>query len=230
MGIFDVFTGGSAKKAAADNKAVYGQYQTEGMGDLNAGMAGTMPALDSAIGAYTPVAALGTKYGRGSDAYMDALGINGAEGNTRAVDAFHAGPGYQFAVDQATNAGQRAAARFSPGGNEIDAVTRIGAGLADQEWKTHLTNLGGFVPQEASAVSGAAAGQAAGYGAKAGAFATDANNRVNLRGNVAGGIANSNTAAAQAQMNASGQFWNGLMALGGNVAKASMGVPPTAGR
>jgi hypothetical protein len=84
-----------------------------------------------------------------------------------------------------------------------------------------------FVPQEASAVSGVAAGQAAGYGAKAGLFSTDAQNRVNLRGNVAGGIANSNNAAAQAQMNASGQFWNGLMALGGNVAGGYFGKKTT---
>lgn len=225
MSIFDIFTGKSAKDAAEQNAAEYRAYGTKAIGDLDRGMAGTLPAIDSAIGAYTPVADLGAKYGRGTDLYMDSLGINGAEGAQRGRDAFTAGPGYQFMVDEATDRGQRAMARFSPGGNEVDAVTRIASGLARQEWGNHLTRLGGFMPQESQAVGAAAAGRAAGYGARAGAYATDAQNRVNVRGNVAGGIANSNTAAAQAQMNASGQFWNGLMSLGGNVARAFWPAP-----
>lgn len=228
MGIFDVFSGKSAKDAAAANTAEYNKYKTEGMGDLDAGMAGTMPALDSAIGAYTPVSELGAKYGRGTDLYMDSLGINGAGGTQRAQDAFTTGPGYQFMVDEATNAAQRGAARFSPGGNEIDAITRTASGLAGQEYNNYLTRLGGFVPQESQAVQGAAAGQAAGYGAKAGAYSTDAQNRVNLRGNVAGGIANSNTASANSQMAGSGQFWTALANLGGAAARAAFPTPKTA--
>lgn len=156
--------------------------------------------------------------------YMNALGLNGAQGNAAATGAFQAGPGYQWQRDQALDAGQRAASRFSPGGNEIDSITRLGSNLANQEYGGWLTRLGGFMPQESQAVAGAAAGQAAGYGAKAGLYSTDALNRVNLRGNVAGGIANSNTAAANAEMSASSAFWNGLMSLGGNAVKAYGGV------
>jgi len=224
MGLFDVFTGSSAKKAAAANKAEYEKYKTEGLSDLDTGMAGSLPAVDSAIDAYTPLSDLGGKYGKATDLYSDALGVNGAEGNTRAVGSFQAGPGYEFMRDQAIEAGSRGASRFSPGGNEIDAVTRLGSNLANQEYGNWLTRLGGFVNPELQAVSGAAGGKAAGYGAKAGLFSTDALNRVNLRGNVAGGIANSNTAAANAQMSASGNFWNGLMSLGGNAAKAYAGA------
>ena len=179
------------------------------------------------VAAYQPVADLGAKYGQGSDAYMDALGINGAEGTARARDAFTTGPGYDFMVGEAVDKGQRAMARFSPGGNEGDAVTRIASGLAGNEWNAHINRLGGFPGLESGAVNSAAAGQAAGFGAKAGLFSTDAQNRVNLRGNVAGGIAGSNTASAQAEMNASGQFWNGLMALGGNVAGGYFGRKKT---
>jgi hypothetical protein len=225
MGLFDIFTGSSAKDAAAANAAEYRKYGTASLGDLDAGMAKAVPELDNAIGAYAPLSALGTKYGAGTDLYQDALGINGADGTARAQSAFTTSPGYQFQVDEAVDRGQRAAARFSPGGNEIDSVTRIASGLAGAEWDKYLGRLGQFPQLESGAVAGAAGGRAAGYGAKAGAYGNDAQNRVNLRGNVAGGIANSNTAAAQAQMNASGQFWNGLMALGGNVAKAFAPIP-----
>jgi hypothetical protein len=81
------------------------------------------------------------------------------------------------------------------------------------------------VNPELSATGTAAAGRAAGYGAKAGAYATDANNRVGVASNVASGIANSNTAAANAQMAASGQFWNGLTQLGSAGVSAAYGVP-----
>lgn len=221
MGIFDIFTGSSAKKAAAANAALYQDYQKQGLGDLDKGFAGADTAVGGAIDAWSPLSALGTKYGRGSDAYMDALGINGTDGNARAVAGFQAGPGYAWQRDQALDAGQRAAARFSPGGNEIDAVTRLGSNLANQEWGAHLGRLGGFVPQEQQATGSAAAGQAAGYGARAGLYSTDAQNRVNLRGNVAGGTANSNTAAANAQTQASSNFWSGLMNLGGAFAGAA---------
>lgn len=223
ISIFDIFTGKSAKDAAAKNTAEYNKYKTEGLGDLDTGFAGAKPAVENAIEAYTPISELGAKYGRGTDLYMDALGINGGAGTTRATGSFQTSPGYRFMVDEAVDRGTRAAARFSPGGNEIDAVTRLGSNLANQEWGNWLTRLGGFIPQEQGAMTTAAGGRAAGFGAMAGLHSTDALNRVNLRGNVAGGIANSNTAAAKAQMDASSAFWNGLMSLGGNAAKAATG-------
>lgn len=224
MSIFDVFTGKSAKDAAAANSAEYRQYGDQALRDLDTGMTRAVPALNQAVDAYTPLSELGSKYGKGTGLYMDALGINGADGTQRARSAFTTSPGYQFSVDEAVRNGQRAASRFSPGGNEVDAITRLASGLADQEYGKYLDRLGGFMPQEAAATSGAAGGRAAGYGALAGAYTNDAQNRVNVRGNVAGGIANSNNQAAQSQMNASSQFWNGLMSLGGNAAKAYAGV------
>ena len=225
MGIFDAFTGKPAKQAAANNAAEYRRYGNEAMGDLDRGMASALPELDSAIASWGNLKGLGAKYGRGTDGYMDALGVNGPEGNARAREAFVAGPGYDFQVDEAVNRAQRAGARFSPGGNEMDAVTRVASGLAGQEWGNHLNRLGGLVNPELQATTGAASGEAAGYGAKAGAYGNDAQSRVNVRGNVAGGIANSNNQAAQAQMNASSQFWNGLMSLGGNIARAAWPAP-----
>ncbi len=220
MGLLDIFTGKSAKDAAAANKAEYQRYGDQSLADLDGGMRMAVPELDNAIGAYSDLGALGEKYGRATDLHADALGINGSAGATRAKDAFVTGPGYEWQRDEAVNAAQRGAARFSPGGNEIDAITRTASGLAGQEWGKYVDRLGGYIAPEVQTTSGAAAGRAAGYGAKAGAYGNDAQSRVNVRGNVAGGVANSNTASAQAQMNASSQFWNGLLSLGGNVAKA----------
>lgn len=222
MGIFDTFTGKPATDAAGANTAEYKKYGTDSMGYLDAGMAGAMPQLDKAVDAYTPLSDLGAKYGTGTNAYMDALGINGAAGNARAVGQFQESPGYAYTRDQAIEATARNANRFGAGGNEIAAVTDRASNLANQEWQSHLTNLGGFMNPELQATSGAAAGQAAGYGAKAGAYSTDATNRVGIAGNVASGIANSNTAAANSQMQANSQFWNGLMKMGGSVAGAAI--------
>lgn len=228
MGIFDVFTGKSAKDAAAANTAAYNKYGTDSNQYLDKGMSSEIPELDNAVGAYAPLSDLGSKYGKGTDAYMDALGINGAEGNARAVDQFHEAPGYRYQVDQAVDQVARNANRYGAGGNEIAAVSDRAGNMADAAWQAHLGALGGFVNPELSATGTAAAGKAAGYGAKAGAYATDANNRVGVAGNIASGVANSNTASANAQMAASGNFWNGLMSLGGNVAKAYAPVPKAA--
>jgi hypothetical protein len=219
MGLFDAFTGDPAKEAAAKNAALYQGYGTQANQYLDTGLNNELPNLNSAIGAYTPLSNLGAKYGTGTDTYMDSLGLNGAAGNANAVSAFQASPGYAWQRDQAIEATARNANRFGAGGNELAAVTDRANNLANQEYGNWQNRLAGFVNPELTATSGAAGGTAAGYGAKAGAYATDAQNRVGVAGNVASGTANSNTAAANAQMQASGNFWNGLMNLGGNVAR-----------
>ena len=227
IGLFDAFTGDAAKEAAAKNAALYQQYGTQANQYLDTGLSNELPNLNSAIGAYTPLSNLGAKYGAGTNLYMDSLGVNGAGGNANAVGAFQASPGYAWNRDQAIEATARNANRFGAGGNELAAITDRASNLANQEYGNWQNRLAGLVNPELTAVSGAAGGQAAGYGAKAGAYATDAQNRVGVAGNVAGGTANSNTAAANAQMQASGNFWNGLLSLGGNAAKAAFTGPST---
>ncbi|MTW19405.1 hypothetical protein GJ689_24755 [Rhodoplanes serenus] len=95
--------------------------------------------------------------------------------------------------------------------------------LANQDWNNWLGNLKGYSDSGLSATGAAASGRAGVYGTQAGAYDTRALNRSNVAGNVASGTANSNTAAANAQMQASGNFWGGLMSLGGSIAKAKWG-------
>src|SRR6266853_431298 len=221
IGLFDAFTGGSATDAADQNAALYQKYGTDANKYLDTGLANQLPNLNSAIGAYTPLSNLGAKYGAVTDMYMNSLGLNGAGGNADAVGAFQASPGYNWQRDQAIEATARNANRFGAGGNELAAVTDRANNLANQEYGNWQNRLAGFVNPELTATSGAAGGQAAGYGNKAAAYGTDAQNRVGVAGNIAGGTANSNTAAANAQMQASGNFWNGLMSAAGNVAKGA---------
>jgi hypothetical protein len=224
MGLFDALTGGAAEDAAAKNAALYQQYGQQSNQALDTGFAGAMPELNNAVNAYTPLSDLGTKYGQGTNMYMNSLGLNGAAGNTAATGAFQASPGYNWQRDQAIEATARDANRYGAGGNELAAVTDRANNLANQEYGNWQNRLAGFVNPEQSAVSGAAAGQAAGYGAKAGLWQNDAQNRVGVYGNVASGTANSNTAAAKAEMDASSNFWSGLTKLGGSIGGAAIMV------
>ena len=116
MGLLDTLFGGGAETEAADkNRALYNQYGTTGQGYLDTGLTQSTGALNSALGAYAPLSALASKYGQGTDMYMNSLGLNGAAGNTAATNAFQAGPGYQFQMDQGLDAinRQRAAARHA---------------------------------------------------------------------------------------------------------------------
>jgi len=147
--------------------------------------------------------------------YLNSLGVNGAAGTQAAQAAFQAGPGYQWQVDQATDAAARKAASLgiAGSGNTLAEIGTRAQNLANTEYGNWQTNLAGFVPQEASVTGQAAAGQAGIYG-------QTAQNKANVAGNVASGTANSNTAAANAEMAGSGAFWNSLLNLGGSVAKA----------
>lgn len=223
IGIFDIFTGDAAEEAAAKNAALYQQYGQQATQALDTALPKSTGAIESAIGAYTPLGDLGTKYGKGSDLYMDAQGINGPEGIARARTAFQTSPGYQFQLEQGIDAINRSGvARGAATGNILTEAQRYGSGLADQEYNNWLARLGVFIPQEASAVGGAASGRAAGYGALGSLYQTDALNRSNIFGNVAGGTAGSNTQAANAEMQGSGNFWNGLLTLGGTLGAAGI--------
>lgn len=79
----------------------------------------------------------------GAQSYADATGVNGAAGNTRATNAFHAGPGYQFAQDQGIQALMRtASARGDIGGGELPIdLAKYVTGTADQAWQQHIADL-----------------------------------------------------------------------------------------
>jgi hypothetical protein len=226
MGIFDsltdAFTGRPAKEAAAANTARLNQLQTTGTNTLNQGQTSALGALDQAGAAYDPLKALGAKYGGGTNLYLDSLGVNGPEGNTRATGAFQAGPGYQYAVDQSLDGVARhaAATGVAAGGNTLAALGDRAGNLANQEYGSWQSKLGGLVSPELSATSGAASGIAGVDTNRANTYQGTANSIVGLDTNTTNGINNQTTQSANAEMAGSGNLWG----LGLNLAKLGVGA------
>ena len=223
MGLFDGLSGNALSGAADKNRATYQQYQTDATNVLDQARKDASGAIMSGVDAYTPLAALGQRYNAAGGLALDALGVNGADGNARAVAAYRSSPGYQFATSQALDAATRAGNAMGATGNTLDEVTRRAAGYADQGYGNWLNNLGGYSQQGLSATSGAAQGQAGGYYNLANMYGQNADARAGVLGTAAGGIANSNMTAAQAATQASSQFWSSLMNMAGNIAKPGAG-------
>jgi len=213
MGFLSALTGSSTGKAtmnaANKNADLIKGFQTTGNDIINTGEDKSAGALDSAIGAYQPWVTSGTA---ANSLYGDAIGLNGAEGNARATDAFHTGPGYSFALDQGTQAALRgaSAAGMLNSGNTLTALTEYGQGLADQEYGSWLDRLNGVSGQGLSAAGGVAQG----YGAKADLYQGTADDRLGLESGVVQGLEGVNNqiaSAKEAQEKAKGGFLGGLL-------------------
>lgn len=124
-------------------------------GDVQGGYGAAIDTLKGGADAYDPLISRGMA---GYDMYSSSLGINGAAGNAAARDAFKAGPGYTWQVDQATDAAQRAGNRIGAayGGNTVDAVTRLGSNLANQEYGSWQAKLQPYQAATLAATQGKA--------------------------------------------------------------------------
>ncbi len=94
--------------------------------------------------------------GEANEMYANALGLRGAGGSSAAQRAFQTGPGYQFAMDQGTQALDRSAAGrgLFGSGNAAAALTGFGQGLANQEYGNWLSRLQGLGAQGLQAAGG----------------------------------------------------------------------------
>ena len=182
MGWLDAFTGAAAKNAS--NAAVQGlreaneayewggQSAREMMGKaipvIQSGYGDAMNAIRGAYGEARPLAQAATaawnpmiEYGqRGVNAYMDAAGLGGAEGNARARESFQEGPGYEWQMEQGTDALARTAnARgMRTSGNTALDTLKYGQGLANQEWGSYVSRLNPIVNMYGAGISGRVAG------------------------------------------------------------------------
>jgi hypothetical protein len=226
------FSGSAGRKAAVAQNELLGTAQANAMDQLQGGLTGGLRDLARARavtdrGYRRGLAALGEGYGDASDqlsgiaslydpyasgglaafgAYNDAIGLNGAEGADRARDAFQAGPGYEWQVDQASDAAARKASALglTASGNTLAEIASLGSKLADQEWDGYLDRLDGTAHlgyDAAGQQAGAArslADLATGYGAaranlaaaEAGDLAGTYGRSAGLRGQTAGAQAN----------------------------------------
>jgi len=171
-------TGASTATSAINNffgqaAGTVGDYGGRALDFLNTGSRDAAGLATSSNANYSPYLTAG----QGSTSLLaDALGVNGADGNGRALDAFQAGPGYQRTVDSATdNAMRRAAAMgMTSSGNTVDAVANIGADAANSSWQQWLTNLSGLGQQGLSAANSVSGNNNTAAGIQSGAATTGA--------------------------------------------------------
>ena len=102
---------------------------------------------------YQPYTDTGTQ---ANTMYANALGLNGAAGNTAATNAFQASPGYNWALNQGTQAVDRGAAAGGTfgSGNAALALQKEGQGLASQDYNNWLNNVSGLNSQGLAAATG----------------------------------------------------------------------------
>jgi len=214
---FDTLFGGGAEREAAEkNRQALATYQTQGLGALDKAYGTSSGYLTDAGNLYS---SLSDKYGKATTLGLDALGVNGSDGNARATAAFQSGPGYQFTLDSGLDAlnRRRAGAGMADSGNaDVDAI-KFGTGLADQTYGSWLDRLGGYISPELQATSG----QASSLGALSDLSQTDATNRIGLYGNVASGNIGANNLQAQ------GESQGARNLLGGALSLANLGLKAT---
>ena len=144
-------------------------------GNQAGGQAGMQGALLQAIAAAQANGVLNDQYGKakgeyaqnyydpytqaGGNAltmYQNALGLNGADGNQAAKNAFQTSPGYDFQMGQGLQALDRSASAkgFLNSGNAATSAMQYGQGLANQEYGNWLSRLGALQGQGLQAASG----------------------------------------------------------------------------
>lgn len=218
-----LFGGGAQEEAAAKNAQALAQYQTQANTALQQGYTTGSQALNSAVGAYQPLADLGKTYSSGAPTLMGALGVGTPDQIAAAKNSFSTSPGYSFQMDQGLQAlaRQHAAAGNPDSGNaDIDAIT-YGSGLANQTFQQWLTNLQNTGQMGIGATGTAAAGQAGGYGGLANLATQYGEDQSGVASGVASGtMADNNMVAAGQAAGAKNLLGAGLslgtLALGGN--------------
>ncbi|MFG1359956.1 hypothetical protein [Xanthobacter pseudotagetidis] len=144
MGTFDsLFGNQNAKRATEAQVKGLTMGYTGAAKALNKGLAGATTQYDKALTESDPLKAT---YGQGVDMYANAMGLNGAAGSQAAQDAFTAGPGYQWNMDQTLQALGRAGAaagRLDSGNTSLDFM-KAAQGLSAQEYNNWLAGLQGY--------------------------------------------------------------------------------------
>lgn len=193
-GILGLDAGKATMDAAKKNGAILSGFQNKGNQIINTGETKSAGALNQAVAGYQPYVNAGKS---ATGMYSNALGLNGASGNATATGAFQEGPGYQFAMDQGTNAALRgaSAAGMLNSGNTLTALTGYGQGLANQEYGGWLDRLSGLSGQGLQAVGG----QAGALGNVASLYQNTAGDRLGLESGVAQGKMGNNNLRATGQ-------------------------------
>jgi hypothetical protein len=228
-GFFDTLFGGGAEREAADkNRALTSQYGTQAQDYLTGGYTTGTTDLNKAIGAYAPLSDLASKYGKGTDLYLGALGVNGPEAARAAQSQFTTTPGYALSQAAGEEAVNRARANMGMqlSGNTLQDLQTFGQNnLYQTQYQPWMTGLSGINQNALTATTGAAQGQAAGYGSLANLAQQYGLNQTGVAGNVLSGNVNANNLEAAGQ--AAGA--KNLLGAGLSLATLAMGIPSIGG-
>lgn len=227
MGFFDTLFGGGAEREAAEkNRQLAQQYQTNALGALGTTYGQGTGYGQQAVSAYDPLTALATKYGRGGDLYLDALGVNGPEGAARATASFQTTPGYNITQKAALDAIDRRRAiggMYSSGNADIDTGNWITKNLYETQYQPWMAGLQGAGAQGQAAATTAAGGQAAGYTGLQGLAERYGQNQTNVYGTTTSGMMDAN------KLQAAGEAAGAKNALGAGLSLASIAAAPFTG-
>ena len=211
----DLFTNDNEEEAAAQKAAGLKAGRAEAYGALDAGYNTASGLYDQARVPFSDLYAKGSK---GYDTYLDATGVNGAEGIGRAGSLYRSLPGY--------NAGQtmgldllerRAAARGDLGGGNTAADTiKFASDYDSTKYKDFLGALSG----NAGVASTAAAGQGGLFSSQAGLAGQVGGQKAGYGYGTEKGIGDANAEATMANENSSANFWGALMGGANALAKA----------
>ena len=222
MGIFDLitdpFNSKNERKAAAEKTAGLQAGRTAANTELDAGYNTASGLYDQARVPFSDLFAKGSK---GYDTYLDATGVNGAEGIGRAGDLYKSLPGYSAGQTMGLDMlERRAAARGDLGGGNTSADTIKFA--SDYDSTKYKDFLAGLAPNIGVATTGAA-GQGQLYGQQAGAASNVGSEKAKYGYGTETGIGNANAEATMAAEKSSQNFWGALMG-GANLALKASGV------
>jgi hypothetical protein len=219
MGFFDLLT----DPFTNDNEEKAAQQKIQG---LQAGRTAANTELDTgyntASGLYdkarVPFADLYSRGSKGYDTYLDATGVNGAEGIARAGDLYRTLPGYSAGRDMGIDdLERRAAARGNLGGGNLSADTiKYASDYDSTKYKDFLSSLAG----NAGIATSAAAGQGGLYGSQAGLAGNIGSEKARYGYGTETGIGNANADATMANEKSSQNFWSALMGTANLATKA----------
>lgn len=226
-GFFDTLFGGGAEREAAEkNRALAAQYQGSSLDALKSTYGEGTSAINKGISAYDPLAALGTKYNAAGDVWMNALGVNGPEGNAKATAAFQTTPGYDLTQSAALDAIDRRRAiggMYASGNADIDTGNWITKNLYETQYQPWMAGLQSAAGMGGQYTAAAAQGQQGGYTNLANLAQTYGQNQTNVYGN------NMNTNVAANNQQAAGEAAGAKNLLGMGMQLASMAIPGMGG-
>src|SRR6516164_8581524 len=215
-----LFGGGYEKEAANKDILAANQYSNVALPALASAYQTGQTNLGQAVGAYNPLVNLGAQYSQAAPTLMGALGIGTPQQVSAAGSAFSNDPGYEFALQQAQQGAERAAAAggMTASGNLIDAEQRNAINLQNQQYQNWINNLKGVGQMGIGATQAGAAGQAQGYTNLANLAQQYGENQANVYGNVEGATIGANNLAA------AGQAAGAKNLLGAGLSLATLGM------